>query len=234
MKRINIFAIAAALLLATGCASSPSSDRYSAAEPQSSGQQTAEPTQSEGSASGKPVETEAVPSFAAQPESSPTDPIPSAGATDDQPRETKGETKKKPTKAEQSMEAKKKNESVGKAVTDSIMDNGTDQADAKSPQADRLKKSVDQLRALVKDLKQHAEDKDSALMKEVSASISQSWNVMKPDVEASVPDMVPFIDEKIAKLDELQKAESIDQEAMLQLDYEMYQAFRQLADKAGL
>jgi hypothetical protein len=46
--------------------------------------------------------------------------------------------------------------------------------------------------------------------------------------------MIAFIDEKIAKLKEYKDAESIDQAAVLQLDYELYQAFRQLADKLGV
>ncbi|MDF2837986.1 MAG: hypothetical protein K0Q63_3626, partial [Paenibacillus sp.] len=49
----------------------------------------------------------------------------------------------------------------------------------------------------------------------------------------SFPDMSEFLQEKIARLSGLLSNEPIDSEAVLQLDYELYQAFRQLADKAG-
>ncbi|MFC5703303.1 hypothetical protein ACFPVX_18610 [Cohnella faecalis] len=236
MKRTFFIVIAAALWLTTGCSSSPSSDRYIEAA-----EQTPEPTPT---ASEQPVQTESPqaeqqPSESgstesAQPEPSQAAPTQQGGNNAEQPPEKTSEPAKKQTKSQQVKEAKKNNDAVTKAVTDSIMDDSADKAAANGPEAERLKKSIEQIRSLVKDLKQQTESNDAAKIKDVSSQIAQAWEAMKADVDASYPDMTDFVQEKIGKLNELQAAETIDSKAMLQLDYELYQAFRQLADKAGL
>jgi hypothetical protein len=130
---------------------------------------------------------------------------------------------------QKAQEAKQSNASVGKTVTDSII-----AKDENRPEAGALKKPVEQIRSLVKELKQHAENEDAEKIKDISAQIVQGWADMKGDVNASYPEMTEFLQEKIDSLNELHSAESLDSEALLQLDYELYQAFRQLADKAGL
>ncbi|QMV42373.1 hypothetical protein [Cohnella cholangitidis] len=228
MKRLlGVISVAAALWLMTGCGSSPTSNRYiEAAEP------AIEPTET---ASEAPVQTEEAQAEPTQTETvQPAEPTQQGEKTEEQPTEQPKEPAKKQTKAEKVQEAKKNNESVAKAVTDSIMDNGEDKTAASGPEAERLKKSIEGIRGLVKDLKQHAENEDAEKMKEVSSQIVQDWEAMKADVDASFPDMTDFLQEKIVKLNELQAAETIDSQAMLQLDYELYQSFRQLADKAGL
>ncbi|WP_373232682.1 hypothetical protein [Cohnella sp.] len=227
MKRSFVIAIAVSLWL-TGCSTSPSSNRYIEAE-----EQTIEPTQT---ASEQPAQTENSQSEA---QDSPTQTEPMQAEptqqVEEQTPEKTSDPAKKPAKADQKVqESKKKNESVANAVTDSIMDNGSDQAVATGQEAERLKKSIEQIRSLVKDLKQHAEDNDAAKMKDISSQIAQDWEAMKSDVDASFPDMVDFLEEKIVKLNELQAGDTINPDAMLQLDYELYQAFRQLADKAGV
>lgn len=227
MKRSFVIAIAATLWL-TGCSTSPSSNRYIEVE-----EQTIEPLET---ASEQPVQTE-ISQPDAQASPSQTEPVQAEPTQqgEEQPPENTSEPAKKPAKAEQkAQESKKKNESVANAVTDSIMDNGSDQAVATGQEAERLKKSIEQIRELVKNLKQHAEDNDAAKMKDISSQIVLDWESMKADVDASYPDMVDFLEEKIVKLNELQAGETIDPDAMLQLDYELYQAFRQLADKAGV
>jgi DNA polymerase III gamma/tau subunit len=142
---------------------------------------------------------------------------------------------KKSTKTEKKVqEAKKSNAAINKAVTDSIMDNQEDKTAKKSEETEKLKKAIDHIRLQIKDLKQYADSNDQAQMKDLAAQIVQSWEAMKADVQDVAPTMIAFIDEKIAKLKEYKDAESIDQAAVLQLDYELYQAFRQLADKLGV
>jgi DNA polymerase III gamma/tau subunit len=223
--------VAALLWLMTGCGSSPSSNRYiEAAEP------TVEPTVTASEAAVQTEDPQAEPTQAnaEQTESAQPEPTQQGEKTEEQSTEKPKDPGKKQTKAEKVQEAKKNNEAVAKAVTDSIMDNGENKAAASGPEVERLKKAIEDIRGLVKDLKQHAENDDAEKMKEVSSQIVQDWDAMKADVDASYPDMTDFLQEKIVKLNELLTAETIDSQAMLQLDYELYQAFRQLADKAGV
>jgi len=227
LKRLfGVITVAAMLWLMTGCGSSPTSNRYiEAAEP------AIDPTET---AIESPVQTEEAQAEPTPTESAQPEPTQQGEKTEEQPTEKPKDPAKKQTKAEKVQEAKKNNESVAKAVTDSIMDNGEDKTAPSGPEVERLKKSIEEIRGLVKDLKQHAENDDAEKMKEVSSQIVQDWDAMKADVDASFPDMTDFLQEKIVKLNELQSAETIDSQAMLQLDYELYQSFRQLADKAGL
>ncbi|WP_239617991.1 hypothetical protein [Cohnella mopanensis] len=217
--------VLAALLGLTGCSSSPSTSRYIEAQ-----EPTIEPTES---ASEQPAQAD--PSLT-EAKASPTQAEPTRQTEEIKApaSEKASEPAKKQTKAEKVQEAKKNNESIGKAVTDSILDKVADQETEKKPETSALKKPIEQIRSHVKDLKQHAEDDDADKMKDVISQIAQDWEAMKADVEASYPDMVDFLQEKIVKLNELQSAETIDSKAILQLDYELYQALRQLADKAGI
>lgn len=226
MKRILMLASLALLVFAAGCGSASSSSRYITTE------QSAEPSESTSSQSdsidGEQPEQQETDSPSTQVE--PPEPTEKA---EDKPKEEPSSPSKKP--ADKAKEAEKNNVSVGEAVTDSIMDNLKDEeSPAESPKAAQLKEPIEKIRSLVKDLKQHAENDDSALMKDASVSIMKDWEAMKADVSASVPDMAEFLDEKMAKLNELIQGDTIDAQAMLQIDYELYQAFRQLADKAGV
>jgi outer membrane biosynthesis protein TonB len=223
LKRTFAIAIAATLCLTAACSSSPSSNRYIKAE------RPIEPSQ--------PASEQPVPSAQEQEEASVT-PIPEEPAepteiTESEPSAQASEPAKNQTKSEKVQEAKKNNASVAKAVTDSIMDNGEDKVAPKDTNAERLDKAIEGIRELVKDLKQHAEKDDAAKIAEVSSLIAQNWDAMKADVIASYPDMVEFLQEKIDQLSELQTAETLDTKSVIQVDYELYQAFRQLADKAG-
>lgn len=225
MKYSFVIAIVAALTLMMGCSASPSSNRYIEADGP-----TIEPIQT---ASEQPTQTEA-----SQPDVQVESPKVEATQQDEkateQPPEKTSAPTKKPTQSQKLQEAKKSNESLSKAVTDSIMDNGTDKTTVNEPEAAQLIKSIEQIRTLIKDLKQLAESNDTPKMKTVSAQIVQNWDEMKAAVEASYPDMVEFLQEEIDQLNELLAAEEIDSKAMVKLDYELYQAFRQLADKAGV
>lgn len=234
MKSLYAAVVAAMLSLTAACSSSSSSDRYidapkpaadsgGAATGQTGTQPPPSPSQAEQSAqasdSSSPLPS-ASQGTSATPSSSP--------AADSKPSDKK-------TVKQKVQEAKKENESVGKAVTDSILDKSNENADSKGKTKNdaQLKTAVDGIRDLVKDLKQHAENGDTAKIVDTSAAIRKAWDGMKADVKASFPDMTDFLQQKIDKLAELEKAETIDAEAILQLDYEMYQAFRQLADKAN-
>ncbi|WP_127530957.1 hypothetical protein [Paenibacillus kobensis] len=236
MKRYGIVAITAALLLTAGCSSKPGAESQLVAQHQN------EQTESEAADTAQPAET-------GQEETAVTEPsedaavetakeeVPATKETKpaEQPKEeAKKETKKVAKTEKKVQEAVKKNDEVTKAVTDSIMDNNKDKTAEKTEQTKQLEKSIEQIRAQVKDLKQHADNNDSALMKETSSLIVQSWDAMKADVKASVPSMYDFLDEKITSLSGLKDADPIDQAAVLQVDYELYQSFRQLADKLGV
>ncbi|QGQ99118.1 hypothetical protein EHS13_31690 [Paenibacillus psychroresistens] len=227
MKRLFIIAFAVALCLMAGCSSSPSSTRYTKIE-----EQTIKPSEIPNES---PLQTEK-PQTDIQADSAsiaPTQQIEEIKEIEEKLPEKTSAPTIKPTKSQTIQAAKKSNESIGKAVTSSIMDKSTKQATQKAPEADQLKKSIEQIRALIKDLKQLAETNDSTKMKSVSLQIVQNWEGMKADVAASYPDMVDFLQDKIVLLNELQSGEIIDPKVMLQLDYELYQAFRQLADKIG-
>ncbi len=229
MKRIWMIASLALLAYAAGCGSTSTSGRYITTE------QSAEPSET-ASSQADSIDSEQPEQPEQQETVSPSTQIESSEPTEktvDKPKEEPSSKSKKP--ADKAKEAEKSNVSVGEAVTDSIMDNLKDEESAaESPKAAQLKEPIEKIRSLVKDLKQHAENDDSALMKEVSVSITKDWKAMKSDVSSSIPDMAEFLDEKIAKLNELIQSDTIDAQAMLQIDYELYQAFRQLADKAGV
>lgn len=216
----------ALLAFAAGCGSTSSSNRYITTE------QSAEPTES-ASSQADPIDTQQPEQHEADSPSTQVEPPQQTEKTDNKPKEEPSSKPKKP--ADKAKEAEKSNVSVGEAVTDSIMDNLKDEESAvESPKAAQLKEPIEKIRSFVKDLKQHAENDDSALMKDVSVSIMKDWEAMKADVSSSVPDMAEFLNEKMAKLNELIQGDTIDAQAMLQIDYELYQAFRQLADKAGV
>jgi hypothetical protein len=215
----------AALCLTTACSSSPSSNRYIEAE------KPAEPSQ--------PASDQPAPTLSQQEDISaspiPEEPTPTiVSKEEEKPSPSPSKPSSKQTKSEKIQEAKKNNASVAKAVTDSIMDNGEDKVAPKNPKADQLKTSIERIRVLVKDLKQHAENGDAKNISDVSSLIAQDWDAMKADVTASYPDMVDFLQEKIDMLNDLQTDEAIDTKAVIQVDYELYQALRQLADKAGV
>lgn len=237
MKQAFAIAIAAALCLTTACSSSPSSNRYIETEQAiETSLPASEQPQNEQTQSEQPAEAELQqPDASASP--TPLEPTPTTKAKEvvvEQPSAKPSAPPQKQTKPEKAQTAQKNNASVSKAVTDSIMDNGDDKAAAKDPKSEQLKTSIEQIRGLVKDLKQHAENNDTAKIVDVSSRIVQDWDEMKADVTASYPDMVEFLQEKINKLSALQAVETIDTKAVIQLDYELYQAFRQLADKAGV
>lgn len=228
MKRVFIIVIAAVLWLTTGCSSSTSSDRYIAAEAPA-----IEPTPSvieQSTQTDNPQSSELSSPEKAEPTQQ------SENNEEPTPEKTPEPTKntKKLTKSQQLQEAKKNNESISKAVTDSIMDKSAGQEAKGDQEASSLKEPIEHIRSLVKDLKQHADNNDADKMKAISTQIAQDWEAMKGDVQSSYPDMVDFLQEKMTKLDELQSADPIDSAAILQLDYELYQALRQLAEKAGV
>ncbi len=226
LKRIAVAAVAsaAAAWLLAGCASSPSTGRYIAASASPSAitetPEAPSPTNAR-SPSEDVVETQPDASPQASPSETPKETATNAPA-------------KKSFKPEQAKEAKKSNESVGKAVTDSILDKAAGKDASPDEDAKRLQASIDQIRQRIKALKKHADEGDAEQIKSVSALIAGDWDGMKPAVAASYPDMTDFLQEKIDLLNELQAAETIDAEAVLRLDYELYQSFRQLADKAGV
>lgn len=245
MKRYGIVAIAAALLLAAGCSSKPGAESQliehhhdestgpatTETDPPAENVQedtaVTEPSEDAGADKGTDKTTDKAADPAVEP------------AGEDKPavepkEEVKKETKKLTKTEKKVQEAVKKNEEISKAVTDSIMDKSQAQSAAKSEQAKQLKQAIEKIRAQVKDLKQHADSNDSALMKDTAALITESWTAMKADVKSSAPSMVDFLDEKITTLNTLKDADPIDQEAVLQVDYELYQSLRQLADKLGV
>jgi|GEM_PF-1225271 len=151
------------------------------------------------------------------------------------PEAVQAEKKPSKQKVEKKVEeAAKSNAAINQAVTDSIMDNIDDKAAVKSADHEKLKKAIEQIRAQIKDLKQDADSNDAERMKASAALIIESWDSMKADVKSAAPSMVDFLSEKVNGLNAVKDAEIVDQETVLQLDYELYQAFRQLADKLGV
>lgn len=153
------------------------------------------------------------------------------------------ETAKKEEKEElkpskQTQEVKKAiaaNKAANAAVGGSIMNKNEPDAPAvKDTDKAGIEKAVKEIRSLAKDLKQQAEGGDTAEVKAIAGQIIQAWDAVKSDIKASAADMYPFLDEKITKLAEQTNAEEIDLEAVIQIDYQIYQGFRQLAEKLGI
>ena len=136
-----------------------------------------------------------------------------------------------PTKDQQIEDAKKNNVSAGQTITDSIINKPTDQTTADSSSSSAIKESIAGIRTLVKELKQHAEQEEEEQMITTAATIIQEWQSTKPAVTTAYPDMTTFVQEKVTTLKDLIASDSIDMEAILQLDYELYQALRQLLDQ---
>ncbi|MDG0809776.1 hypothetical protein [Cohnella rhizosphaerae] len=122
---------------------------------------------------------------------------------------------------------------MNQAVTDSILDRSKDTKATDDAQIAKLKSEIETIRSLVKELKQQTENGDAEKIKACADQIAQAWETMKDKVNAAYPDMTDFLQKKIDSLNALQTSDPFDSEAMLQLDYELYQAFRQLSDKAG-
>lgn len=150
----------------------------------------------------------------------------------------KKEEKAEPKETKQTQEVKEAiaaNKAANTAVKGSIMNNNEPDAPAvKDAGIAEMEKAVKEIRSLAKDLKQKAEDGDTEAVKAISGQIIQAWDALKSDIKSNVPDMYTFLDEKIAVLAEQTNVEEIDMEAVIQIDYQLYQGFRQLAEKLGI
>lgn len=150
----------------------------------------------------------------------------------------KTEEKEEPKESKKNQEVKKAiaaNKAANSAVGGSIMNkNETDAPAVKNTDKAEIEKAVKEIRSLAKDLKQKAEDGDTQEVKVFAGQINKAWDAVKPDIKASVADMYTFLDEKITLLAEQTDAEEIDLEAVIQIDYQIYQGFRQLAEKLGI
>jgi hypothetical protein len=148
----------------------------------------------------------------------------------EQPASTKG--------TKQSKEVNKavvENKETNTAVTGSIMDKKEPSPSAAADTSKAaMEESVKKIRTLAKDLKQKAEAGDADGVKTTAAQTLQSWNSVKNDIKSAAADMYPFLDERMTKLAEQIKAEELDMEAVIQIDYQIYQGFRQLAEKLGI
>jgi hypothetical protein len=162
-----------------------------------------------------------------------------AAKDENEAKETvKKEEKEEPKDSKQTQEVKKAsaaNKAANTAVGGSILNkNESDAPAAKDAGNAEMEKAVKEIRSLAKDLKQKAENGDTEEVKAISSQIIQAWDALKSDVKSDVPDMYTFLDEKITMLAEQTKAEEIDMEAVIQIDYQLYQGFRQLAEKLGI
>ncbi|CAM4006887.1 hypothetical protein L1N85_09535 [Paenibacillus alkaliterrae] len=148
------------------------------------------------------------------------------------------EEKEEPKQSKQTQEVKKAiaaNKAANTAVGGSIMNKKEQDAPAaKDAGKAGMEKAVKEIRSLAKDLKQKAENGDTEEVKAIAGQIIQAWDAVKSDIKAGVADMYTFLDEKITNLAEQTKAEEIDMEAVIQIDYQIYQGFRQLAEKLGI
>lgn len=165
---------------------------------------------------------------------------PQATVSSDPVEQPTAELKKEETEVKETKESKQTNEvkkaseenkAVNKTVVDSILNkNENDTPAAKDDRAVRAGEIVAEMRSLAKDLKQQAEDKDTAQIKTSAGQMAEGWDSVKSDIQALAPEMYTFLDDKLTKLAELASSEEIDMEAILQLDYQIYQGFRQLSD----
>lgn len=139
----------------------------------------------------------------------------------------------KPT--QEVKEAIAANKAANAAVKGSIMNNNEPDAPAAKDAGNaEMETAVKEIRSLAKDLKQAAENGNTEEIKAIAGQIIQAWDALKSDIKSDVPDMYTFLDEKITVLAEQTNASEIDMEAVIQIDYQLYQGFRQLAEKLGI
>ncbi|MGM0884105.1 MAG: hypothetical protein ACQEXQ_24095 [Bacillota bacterium] len=139
----------------------------------------------------------------------------------------------KPT--QEVKEAIAANKAANTAVKGSIMnDNEPDAPAAKDAGNAEMETAVKEIRSLAKDLKQKAENGETEEVKAIAGQIIKAWDALKSDIKSDVPDMYTFLGEKITVLAEQTNAAEIDMEAVIQIDYQLYQGFRQLAEKLGI
>jgi hypothetical protein len=112
-----------------------------------------------------------------------------------------------------------KNDKVGKPDT------------TKAAEYERLRAAVSAMRTFSKEIKQQAEAEELIQVKAVSEQLAQEWASSKQLVKAGFPDMHEFLDTRIDNLAKLVIAEEVDIKAIVELDYQIYQAFRQLSEK---
>ncbi|MDQ6421983.1 hypothetical protein RB620_21365 [Paenibacillus sp. LHD-117] len=148
--------------------------------------------------------------------------------------EKKAETKvSKQTKEIQ--KATVTNKETNEAVVGSIMNKTETKAPAvKAADKADIEKAVTVIRTLVKDLKQKAEESSAEEVKTLAGQIIKAWDALKSDVKTADAESYTFLDEKITKLTEQIGMDPIDLEAVMQTDYQIYQGFRQLAEKLGI
>ncbi|GMK37478.1 hypothetical protein PCCS19_05320 [Paenibacillus sp. CCS19] len=253
MKRILMLMLAASICLVTGCGSGPSSNRYVGSGEQTTAETelstTADTTEEEtiteetDAPAADPAETST--SNVETPESDTTTTAADKTATEELAKKNEEEaagTKKsdasdaKPSaaKSTQAKAAQKNNESTNKAAVGSILNKASDKpAETKSAAVD-LAGPIEQIRDSVKTLKTAVESEDTAKIAELASQITATWAKIKDSANNAYPDTADFVQEKIDRLSELTSAETLDYKALLQLDYELYQAMRQLADQAGV
>ena len=137
----------------------------------------------------------------------------------------------KPKAAEQLAEA---NKETNEAVVGSILNKAAEEPAAAESENSATVHAVKEIRSLAKDLKQKAEAGSIEETVEIAGKIVQAWESAKADIEKDAPDVYPLLDERIVNLNTQIQASEIDLQAIIQNDYQIYQGFRQLADKLGI
>ncbi|MFD0672090.1 hypothetical protein [Cohnella sp. GCM10027633] len=236
MKRIYALTLAASLCLAAGCSGGPSADRYvGSADPAVESKETAP--------SASPEDANATEIASADPGNDPsTEPAASgeqpaqassdAGEDAETPVATKAADKPVPT-PRPAKENRKDDEKTNEAAVGSILNDSEDASKSADQSGLKLEQSIEGIRDLAKELKAAAEDEDAAAVSNIAGRIAGSWSDVKDKTREAYPDSADFIQGKIDDLSALTSRESLDFAALLQLDYELYQAFRQLSDQAG-
>lgn len=142
------------------------------------------------------------------------------------------ETKPPVTKVEKAVnKSKEANKAANSAIVDSILDKKAKKAIKPDSEAKDLLKAIMTMRTLTKDFKQKAESKDIAQVKDISEQLTQIWVETSVNIKEKYPDMYPTLNDKLTILAEKTNAAEIDLKEVIQIDYQLYQSFRQLYDR---
>ncbi len=130
------------------------------------------------------------------------------------------------------QEAKEENNAANTMVVDSILNkNETSEPAKKDTRTIEVETAITEIRTLAIELKQQAKAEEAAQIKTTAGQMISGWDNVKSDIKTMVPEMYTFLDEKLTLLAEQTSSEEIDMEAIIQLDYQIYQGFRQLSEK---
>ncbi|WP_199624587.1 hypothetical protein [Paenibacillus alkalitolerans] len=92
-----------------------------------------------------------------------------------------------------------------------------------------VEEGVELLRTFVKDFKKQLESDDREKASETSLKMAAVWNAIQADISGTNPEVHNAVADRLSQLTEKVQEKNWDVQAMIELDYELYQELRKIS-----